>query len=184
MINKSKAVLFGGATKDTGSFAMTSQTFVFNMSHKRWTELIPNGATPAPRAAHAAASIEQLQVAIYGGATGGGRVATDGLHLLDLRHGERQAEWMTVPVVGATPGRRYGHSMGYSKPYLLVFGGSAEKEPLNDVWCLDVKKSPFSWVKLDCGGASPPARVYHSAALCHTGSAAGMMVCFGGRAAD
>ena len=60
-------MLFGGATKDTGSFAMTSQTFVFNMSHKRWTELIPNGATPAPRAAHAAASVEQLQVAIYGG---------------------------------------------------------------------------------------------------------------------
>jgi len=27
-------------------------------------------------------------------------------------------------------------------------------------------------------------RVYHSAALCQTGSATGMMVCFGGRTTD
>lgn len=30
----------------------------------------------------------------------------------------------------------------------------------------------------------PATRVYHSAALCQTGSATGMMVCFGGRTAD
>jgi pre-mRNA-splicing factor ATP-dependent RNA helicase DHX15/PRP43 len=28
---------------------------------------------------------------------------------------------MIVPVVGSTPGRRYGHSIIFSKPHLLIF---------------------------------------------------------------
>lgn len=91
---------------------------------------------------------------------------------------------MIVPVVGSTPGRRYGHSLVFSKPYLLIFGGNTVQEAVNDVWCLSVEKAPFSWIKLDCGRESPQVRVYHSAALCQNGSATGMMVCFGGRTAD
>jgi protein phosphatase len=54
-------------------------------------------------------------------------------------------------------------------------------EALNDVYCLNVDKAPFSWVKLETPGNLPPKRVYHSAALCSMGSATGMMVIFGGR---
>ena len=89
-----------------------------------------------------------------------------------------------MPVVGSTPGRRYGHSIVFSKPHLIVFGGNTGSEPVNDVWCLSVEKAPFSWSILDCGKECPPARVYHSAALCNTGTARGMMVCFGGRGTD
>jgi protein phosphatase len=91
---------------------------------------------------------------------------------------------MIVPVVGQTPGRRYGHTIVFSKPYLLVFGGNTGTEPVNDVWCLNVDKAPFSWAKLEAPGEAPCVRVYHSAALCSTGSATGMMVIFGGRTAD
>jgi hypothetical protein len=91
---------------------------------------------------------------------------------------------MIVPVVGTTPGRRYGHTIVFSKPYLLVFGGNTGTEPVNDVWCLNVDKAPFSWSKLETPGEAPCVRVYHSAALCSTGSATGMMVIFGGRTAD
>ena len=91
---------------------------------------------------------------------------------------------MIVPVVGSTPGRRYGHTIIFSKPHLLVFGGNTGQEAVNDVWCLSVEKAQFQWVKLDCGKAQPPVRVYHSAALCSTGSATGMMVIFGGRTSD
>jgi protein phosphatase len=35
-----------------------------------------------------------------------------------------------------------------------------------------------------CEGDLPPARVYHSAALCQSGTAAGMVVIFGGRGTD
>jgi hypothetical protein len=47
-----------------------------------------------------------------------------------------------------------------------------------------VDKAPFSWAKLETPGESPMTRVYHSAALCSTGSATGMMVIFGGRTGD
>jgi len=125
-----------------------------------------------------------MQMVVYGGATGGGSLASDDLYLLDMRNGEDQAQWMIVPVVGSTPGRRYGHSIIFSKPHLLVFGGNTGQEAVSDVWCLSVEKAPFSWIKLDCGRESPQVRVYHSAALCATGSATGMMVCFGGRTTD
>ena len=121
---------------------------------------------------------------VYGGATGGGSLASDDLYLLDMRNGEDMAQWMIVPVVGSTPGRRYGHSIIFSKPHLLVYGGNTGAEPVNDVWCLSVERAPFSWNKLDCGREQPSPRVYHSAALCQTGSATGMMVCFGGRTTD
>ena len=90
---------------------------------------------------------------------------------------------MIVPVVGPTPGRRYGHTIVFSKPYLLVYGGNTGTEPVSDVWNLNVDKAPFSWSKLETPGENPCVRVYHSAALCSTGSATGMMVIFGGRTA-
>lgn len=100
-----------------------------------------------------------------------------------MRAGEENAQWILVSVVGTTPGRRYGHSIVFSKPYLIVFGGNTGKESVNDVWILNVEKAPMSWAKLQCSGEVPPARVYHSAALCSAGSSNGMMVIFGGRTA-
>ena len=104
--------------------------------------------------------------------------------MLDIRNGEEAASWIVVPIVGSTPGRRYGHTLVYSKPNLVVFGGNNGTATVKDTWCLNVEKAPFNWIKLEAGGEAPPARVYHSAALCNTGSAAGMMVIFGGRAVD
>lgn len=77
-----------------------------------------------------------MQMVVYGGATGGknlylrlnifigGSLASDDLYLLDMRNGDDMAQWMIVPVVGSTPGRRYGHTIIFSKPHLLVFGGN------------------------------------------------------------
>lgn len=92
---------------------------------------------------------------------------------------------MIVPVVGRTPSRRYGHTIVFSKPYLLVFGGNTGTEPVNDVWCLNVDKAPFTWENLRVTSQDKPCvRAYHASALCTTGSASGMMVTFGGRTAD
>ena len=54
----------------------------------------------------------------------GGGLASDDLYLLDLKEGEEKAAWNIVPVVGPTPGRRYGHILVYAKPFLVVFGGN------------------------------------------------------------
>ena len=74
--------------------------------------------------------------------------------------------------------------MIFIKPNIIVFGGNTGNEPANDVWSLNLEKAPYSWVKLECGKEIPPARVYHSSALCSSGPANGMMVVFGGRTND
>ena len=114
----------------------------------------------------------------------GGQLAPDDLYLLDLRSGEDQSQWIVVPVVGTTPGRRYGHSIVFSKPFLVVYGGNTGNEPVNDVWTLNVEKAPLYWTKLEIESEAPCIRVYHAAALCNTGTANGMMVIFGGRTVD
>lgn len=60
---------------------------------------------------------------IFGGAVGGGGLADDNLFLFEL-HEDFIGTWVTVPVIGTTPGRRYGHTMVLIKPYLIVFGGN------------------------------------------------------------
>ena len=165
LVSNSKAVLFGGATGDTGKYIMTGDTYLFNILNKSWSKLNVKGVPPSPRAAHHSTNVEQMQMVVYGGATGGGSLASDDLFLLDMRNGEEESTWMIVPVVGSTPGRRYGHTIVFSKPHLLVFGGNTGSEAVNDVWCLSVEKAPFSWTKLNCGTNAPPVRVYHSASL-------------------
>lgn len=119
---------------------------------------------------------------VYGGAASGGEIVSDDLFMFDLRD-DNNRQCLIVPVTGQTPGSRYGHTMVYRVPFLLVFGGVCG-EPLNDVWCLNVKKAPFSWNKVATEGESPVSRVYHSAAICNIGAAHDMMVIFGGRTND
>ena len=68
--------------------------------------------------------------------------------MLDLR--EDPATWTLVPIHGRTPGKRYGHSITYNRPHLVIFGGNTGSEPVNDVWILNVEKNPFLWQKVDC----------------------------------
>ena len=84
---------------------------------------------------------------------------------------------------GTKPGKRYGHTLLFYKPYLILFGGNYNNEPMNDVWTFDSEVRPLKWTKLDLGPPDkcPSPRVYHSAGLCTSGSANGMMIIFGGR---
>ena len=111
-------------------------------------------------------------------------MASDDLYLLDLRQGEEQAQWIIVPIVGPTPGRRYGHIITFCRPYLTVFGGNTGSEPVNDSWFMCVDKAPFTWNKIIPNSETPPPRVYHSGAQCLSGAAAGMTIVFGGRTTD
>ncbi|CDI82985.1 protein serine/threonine phosphatase, putative / sortilin, partial [Eimeria acervulina] len=86
------------------------------------------------------------------------------LYLLDMRK-EPHLQWLAVPLQGKTPGRRYGHVMGYCKPNIIVHGGNDGERPLSDVWYMDVEASPFRWneVLLPTDGKRPSPRVYHAA---------------------
>lgn len=183
-LSKSKILLFGGATGNTGKYSINSDVYLFDSTSKKWRKLDPTGPIPTQRAAHSAVYVDPGQVYIYGGATGGGGLSSDDLILLDFRNGEDRVSWISLQVIGVTPGRRYGHTLVYFKPFLLVFGGNTGSEPVNDIWSLNLEKSPLIWNKIETKNECPPVRVYHSASVCTVGSAAGMMVVFGGRTAD
>ena len=109
-------------------------------------------------------------------------LATDELFLLDLTKGDDKAEWMNVLIEkGQTPGKRYGHSLVYSKPYIILFGGYFNNEVSNDVWLFNPEQKPFHWTQLDIKGDKPMPRIYHSAAVCAYGGANDNMIVFGGR---
>ena len=111
-----------------------------------------------------------------------GGLASDELFLLDLKNGDNDAEWLMVQIEkGPTPGKRYGHSLVYYKPFFILFGGNLNNEVANDVWIFNSEQQPFQWTKLDIKGDLPQPRIYHSAAVCTYGGANGMMVVFGGR---
>ena len=111
-----------------------------------------------------------------------GGLASDELFLLDLKNGENDAEWLMVQIEkGPTPGKRYGHSLVYYKPFFILFGGNLNNEVANDVWIFNSEQQPFHWTKLDIKGDLPQPRIYHSASVCTYGGANGMMVVFGGR---
>ena len=39
LVSKTKVVLFGGATGDTGRYQMTGETYLFNILTKTWSKL-------------------------------------------------------------------------------------------------------------------------------------------------
>ena len=84
---------------------------------------------------------------IYGGAASGTQgLLKDQLYLLDLR---KQPCWKTVEVSpkNNTPGQRYGHTLIFSKPNLILFAGNSGNKVENDVWILNFQRGPLSWTK-------------------------------------
>ncbi len=73
----------------------------------------------------------------------GGSLASDDLCLFDLKSPDDNGKWTIIAIVGNSPGRRYGHTLSYSKPYLIIFGGNTGSEAVNDCWFLNIEKSPF-----------------------------------------
>ena len=182
-IGKERAILFGGAVADTGSkYVITGDTYICEYIQKKFKKLENRGLPPSNRAAHATVCIDHF-VFVFGGALGGGELADDTLYQLDVHNLADKAFWAAKNCLGPSPGARYGHVMGYLKPFLIIHGGNTGNEPVSDVWVNDVMGTA-EWRKADTGSENPPPRVYHSTSTCRTGSANGMMVIFGGRGAD
>lgn len=114
---------------------------------------------------------------------GGGELADATLYQLDVLTITDQAHWSIVNCEGTSPGARYGHVMAYLKPFLIVYGGNTGAEAVGDIWKIDITGNRL-WERVNTGAENPPPRVYHSASICKTGTAAGMLVIFGGRGTD
>ena len=71
LINRYKALLYGGAVGDSGNYVITSDIFLCDLVLKKWKKIIASGIGPSIRAAHSAVCAENISLFIYGGALGG-----------------------------------------------------------------------------------------------------------------
>ena len=61
-------------------------------------------------------------------------MACDEKFLLGLTNGDNKAEWLMVQVdKGQTPGKGFGHSLVYYKPFFILFEGNLNNEVANDI---------------------------------------------------
>lgn len=140
-IGKERAILFGGAVGDANrasdKYVITGDTFLCDYLQRKFKKLENRGNSPTNRAAHAAVCIDQF-LFVFGGALGGGELADDALYQLDIFSITDKAVWVIKNCGGTSPGSRYGHVMGYLKPYLIIHGGNTGNEPIGDVWVNDI----------------------------------------------
>lgn len=138
------------------------------------------GVVPCQRAAHATVMIDLFEMIMFGGALVGGSIAKEQLYHLKVIE-PNKAQWSEVKTAGEKPKARYGHSLVFSKPILILFGGSTGSETLNDVWSLNLANKAFAWEKIAFSAPFPSPRVYHHADVCTYGGASGMIIVYGGR---
>ena len=88
---------------------------------------------------------------------------------------------------GQGPGRRYGHSIIYKKPYLLILCGYLENNLTNQVnyTLIDenniYKKIKWNILKLANKSEFPSPRIYQTVSICKYGNNSEMIFLFGGR---
>jgi hypothetical protein len=196
LLNQNSAILFGGAKGLSSNYDICNDCYIFKIHENTWVKITPTGEIPCARAAHAACAISQNYLAIFGGAALNGMLAPDDLFILDLSNGENNSRWIKMKINGDSPGKRYGHTMIYYRPYLIIFGGNLGNRLTNEVYITQVEekisnneskdfiwglKDHLNWVLLETKGNVPCPRMYHACALCRYGGAQNMVILFGGR---
>ena len=184
-ITKTKVCLFGGSVGDSHKLNYNNETFTYNILTKIWQKInIKNPESiPSGRAAHAACAIGDGKMVIYGGSIANGGLAEDILHIFQLNlECQNEGEWSQINNEGERPGQRYGQSLSYIAPYIILFGGNLNPKLMNDIWVMNIdKKENYTWLKLDIAGNIPVERLYHSSCICQEGEYRNKLIIFGGR---
>ena len=188
-ITKTKVCLFGGSVGDSKKLNYNNDTFTYNILTKIWQKIKikDNNTIPISRAAHAACNLDEGKMAIYGGSIANGGLADDILNIFELnKDNETEGEWSKIETKGETPGQRYGHSLNYLKPYVILFGGNLNPILMNDLWLMNLehKEKDFYWIKINVEKKEkliPMKRLYHSSCVCQEGKYKEKLIIFGGR---
>ena len=182
ILNSQIGVLFGGAKGNLKSYHFSNETFIYNFQSKTWLNIeyslfnLSKEEIPSPRAAHASCKNDNLQILINSGSTDSNSKGDD-LWLFDYNIYLKSINnscgynptfgklWQKIPIIGITPGKRYGHSLVYINPCIYLFGGNLSSNLLsNDVYYINLNKIPYSWIKINISNDSkvPYQRMYHS----------------------
>jgi len=140
---------------------------------------------PSARAAHASICKDELILFTFGGAIKNGSLADNDIHFLEFSKGIFNAEWGIIKLKENKPPKRYGHGMIYSKPFLVIFGGTSdENKCLNDLWIInidDFENEKIEWKPIKFDDKIPNPRTYFSTCISKGGRTKGMILIFGGR---
>jgi len=179
-------VLFGGSYP---AMAL-HDTWVFQPEHETFIEVEPAGTPPPKRAGHAAVTVDNRNLLIFGGNTSEATLEPD-LWCLDTGSSIDDYAWCEVAVGGTKPSARIGHSAVVLGQTVLIYGGrdlfdqgeegvdgAEQGEGLcGTIHALNTRTQPMSWSAIEPAGPKPLLRTGHSA-LPHP-SGRGMLV-FGG----
>ncbi|KAF8499880.1 hypothetical protein F5888DRAFT_1611052 [Russula emetica] len=109
-----RIIIFGGYGDPNTKF---NDTWSFNISTRKWTELQCTGSIPSPRATHAAVLIDDVMY-VFGG------LALDGTNLSGLTAFKLTTQrWTAFQDVGSSPSGRFGHAMACDGTRVFVLGG-------------------------------------------------------------
>ena len=159
---RDRLIVVGGITPAGPS----SETWALSLADTPgWTQVLPAGDAPAPRAWHSTI-YDPLSDALvvfggFGGASGAEFLAD--VWRLDLAG---SGTWSPLAPVGPAPAPRDGHAAVYDPagPRMLVFGGNQGTARLDDVWALSLGASP-AWDSLATSGTAPAPRFLHAAVM-------------------
>jgi N-acetylneuraminic acid mutarotase len=163
-----RVVLFGGGT-DTTDYG---DTWSYDATVNKWTELAPKGEQPEARSwpalAYDAAGRKAL---LFGGATMVGALNDTWTYDPALN------SWAEVEPMGERPPERWLGVTVYDSAHgmLILFGGAGVEGMLNDTWTYDTATG--GWTARDPVGSLPSPRGFHSLAY---DARSGRVVLFGG----
>ncbi|KAF8502091.1 hypothetical protein F5888DRAFT_1168599 [Russula emetica] len=110
---KDRIIVFGGSSNQQ----YYNDTWSFDISTRKWTELQCAGSIPSPRASHAATLVDDVMYVFGGFSTDEGYL--DDLYALQLS----TQRWFKFRNVGPSPHRRSHHSMASDGTHVFVLGG-------------------------------------------------------------
>ncbi|KAI0285414.1 hypothetical protein BGY98DRAFT_945813 [Russula aff. rugulosa BPL654] len=106
-------IIFGG----TDGRYHYNDTWLFDVSTRKWTELQCTGYIPSPRGGHAAALVDDVMY-VFGGR------GVDGTDLGDLKGFKLSTQrWFMFQNMGPSPSGRSGHAMASNGARIFVLGG-------------------------------------------------------------
>ncbi|KAN0105725.1 hypothetical protein V8E52_010737 [Russula decolorans] len=113
---KDRIIIFGG--QEGGQHHYYNDTWSFDISTRKWTELQCTGSIPSPRGSHAAVLVDDVMY-VFGGYSG--ESFLDDLYALQLS----TQRWFKFQNAGPSPHRRMGHTMASDGTRVFVLGGSS-----------------------------------------------------------
>lgn len=127
-----KLIVYSGGVRGAEPVS-DKNTYVFEITERRWSVLKLHGDAPKPRHGHLMVTIDN-RLFLHGGMSGS--LFHDDLHILDLD----KNSWSCAKVKSIKPSRRAAHGGFGSGTDVFVFGGMNSSGALSDMFTLNTSK--------------------------------------------